>query len=111
MNDIYSERDKELFRATRSIGQMVYRARIQNKNWGEDATALEIYNLWISKDGFPVDPNYLTMLLEHIDYLKSGSLAIIGEALLADELISQAERDLGVSIALDSDNPGAATTL
>lgn len=110
MDDIYSEKDKEFFRAIRSIGQMIYRSRIQDKTWGMDATPLEIHNLWISKEGFAVDPTYLTMLLEHIDYLRTGSLAIIGEALLADELISKVERDIGVSITMESKNSGAATT-
>lgn len=111
MDDIYSEKDKEFFRAIRSIGQMVYRSRIQDEAWGNDATTLEIYNLWISMGGFAVDPAYLTMFLEHIDFLKSGSLSIIGEALYADGLISDAERDIGVSIdVMESKNSGAATT-
>lgn len=101
MSNIYGEKEKILFDAVHSVGQMTYRMRLQDKNWGKNETPLEIYNLWISRNGFPVDPKYLTMLLEHIDYLRTGPMAIIGEALYADELISEVERDIGTLMALE----------
>lgn len=104
MSGIYTEKDKTLFKAMHSIGQMIYRARIQDVSWGANATPLEIYNLWISKEGFPIDPSYLTLFLEHIDFLRTGSLSMIGIALFADGLISEAEKDLGVAIAIENKN-------